>query len=417
MDNFNTLSNRLLSRCPNVGILLAQQLVNDSWHQLQGMREWSFRRRSSCFAPPNLYNSGAASTNVASGNPVIITGLNTTWTADMIGRQIRIGGLLYPYYTIVGFNSPTQLVIDKPWFGPDVTNQSYTINQIWFPTPDDFGYMYVIVSVKDGYKLWTSLTEADLAMLDPQRTNSGQTYAAAFYDYTAQSMGVVGPAVNASSPTDPTPISTTSYGYTYPVDATYIIQVTTGGSVGTAQFQWMRAGQTSFTGPVVTTEDAQELANGVMVYWPAGVNYVLGDIIVINCTALVSQAVPRVELWPGPTFNGYLYPYIYIAKEYDLTQQQPNLPPFIANRGEVILEMALQKCAEYPGSNAEDLNIYHDLRQAAYHGAKVRDMLVELERNDEEVSESNVTYQNYPFAPGPWLDGNWEQQHAPFLNG
>lgn len=400
-----------------MGILLAQQLINDSWSELQSKREWSFRRRSSCFAPPTLYNTGYASTNVASGNPVMITGAGTTWTPEMVGTQIRIGGLLYPFYTIAGYISPTSLVLDQPWFGPDVSAQSYQISQIWYPTPADYGYMYVIVSVKDGYKLWTNLTEADLGVLDPQRTNFGQTYAAVFKDYTTQSMGVIGPALGVTSPTDPAPVSTTTLGYSYPVNATYIIQVTTGGISGTAQFQWMRAGQTAFIGPVVTSSDPVDLTDGVQVYWPDGVTYIVNDLFIINATAMVSQAVPRVELWPGPTFNGYLYPYIYIAKEYVMTPEQPQLPPFIANRGDVILEMALQKCAEFPGSDAEHLNIYHDLRQAAYHGARAKDMLIDLERNDEEVGVTNIDYQSIQDAPAPWLDGRWQQSHAPALFG
>jgi hypothetical protein len=79
--------------------------------------------------------------------------------------------------------------------------------------------------------------------------------------------------------------------------------------------------------------------------------------------------------------------------------------------------MALEKCAEYPGSDAEHPNIYHDLRQAKYHHDKVTDMLIDLERNDEEVGVSLIDYQTYPYAPAPWLDGQWQQTHAPFLIG
>jgi hypothetical protein len=79
--------------------------------------------------------------------------------------------------------------------------------------------------------------------------------------------------------------------------------------------------------------------------------------------------------------------------------------------------MALQKCAEFPGQDAESINIYHDLRQAAYHGEKVRQMLIDLERNDEEVGVSNIDYQMYPFYSAPWSTGEWMQHHSPFLNG
>jgi len=184
VDTFVTLYNRLLNRCPAVGQQLAGQLINDSWRTLQSRREWSWRRRSGTFAPPNLYTTGQVTTNSAVGNPNVLTGIGTVWTQDMIGRQIRVGGLLYPYYTITGWNSATEILIDQSWAGPDVVAQPYQILQIYYPVPDDFGYWYVIVSIKDGYRLWTNVTEQDLALLDPQRTNQGQTYAAAFRDYT-----------------------------------------------------------------------------------------------------------------------------------------------------------------------------------------------------------------------------------------
>ncbi len=416
MDNFNTLSQRLLNRCPSAGIVLSQQFINDSWHTLQARREWSFRRRGSVFAPPNIYNAGVASTNVATGNPTLITGTNTAWTSAMVGRQIRIGGLLYPFYTIVGYLSPTSILIDQPWFGPDVNGQAYDILQAYYSVPEDFGYMYVLVSIKDGYRMWCNLTEADLAMLDPQRTNFGQTYAAVYRGYTPSYGGTINPVISVTSPTDPAPVATTDTGFSYVADATYIIQVVNGGTVGTSTYQWMRSGQTAFQSAVPTHSDAQTLSDGVMIYWPDG-TYVAGDLFIINCQSQIEQGTPQYELWPAPTFNGYLYPYIYIAKEYDISVQRPSLPPFIANRGEVLIEMALQKCAEYPGPDFDHPNIYFSLKQAAYHAARVSDMLIDLERNDEEVGVTNIDFQTYPYAPSPWMTGQWEQTHAPFLNG
>lgn len=417
MDNFNTLWNRLQNRAA-VGPVLAKQLIQDSWHTLQARKEWSWRRRSGSFAPPDIYLTGTVSTNVDAGNPFLITGVGTTWTPQMIGRQIRIGGLLYPYYTIQGWVSATQILIDQAWAGPDVSGQVYNILQCYFPVPDDFGYFEVAVSIKDGYRLWTNVTEADLALMDPQRTNQGQTYAVAFRDFTSQFGGVVGTCIPVTNALNPAPISTTSVGFTYPADATYVVQVVTGGVSGTATFQWLRAGQAAFQ-PVQTTSDqAQDLSDGVQIYWPLINTYIAGDLFVINCTSQVAagSSVPRYELWPAPTYSSYLYPYIYYAKEYDLTDAQPQLPPPIANRGEVLLEMALAKCAAFPGV-AENPNAYYDLKLAGMHEAAYRDMLIELENTDENIGVTKIMYQEYPFYPAPWMDGNWQQQHAPFLNG
>jgi len=418
MDDYVSLYNRLLNRCPDVGAVLAGQFVNDAWHQLQGHRpEWSFRRRSSVFSPPTLYNQGLASTNSGVGAPTLITGLNTGWTPDMIGRQIRIGGLLYPFYTITGWLSATQLLIDKPWSGADVQAQSYTIQQNYFSVPDDFGFFYALVSIKDGYRLWTNLSQADIDLLDPQRTNFGQTYAAVFHDYAPIYGGTIGPAMALIPGTAASPVSTTTTGFTYPIDASYLIQISAGGVSGVATFQWLRMGQSTFSFPVVTDQFPIDLSDGVQVYFPdGGTNYQAGWLYIINCRSLVSVGTPRYELWPAPTFQAYLYPYVYIAKISDVTDAAPQLPPFIATRGEVLLEMALEKCSEFPGSDSMHPNIYHDLRQAQYHRGKWLDMLVDIEREDEEVGTSLVDYQKLPMYPGPWWTGQWQQSHAPFLN-
>jgi len=414
MDDFVSLSNRLLNRAPQVGITLAQQFVNDAWRTLQARKEWSWRRRSGCFAPPNIYIAGTASTNVAAGNPTLITGSGTTWTPSMIGQQIRIGGLLFPYYTIVGWLSPTSLIIDQPWNGADQTNQVYQILQCYYPVPQDFGYFLWAVSIKDAYRLYTQITESELAMMDPQRANQGQTYAICYRDFYGAYGGIIGPVIPVTSPTDPAPISTTSVGYSYPANATYIVQVVSSGPANTATFQWMRAGQTIFQPAQVCSDFAQDLSDGVQIYWPDGVNYVGGDIFVINCQSLITGATPRFELWPAPTFNGYLYPYQYFAKEYDLTPVNPTLPPPLANRGEVLLELALEKCATFPGADADHRNPYFDLKLSGWHHAKSEEMLIDLLANDENIGVNNISYQEWPFA-GPWGDGFWRQTHAPFL--
>jgi hypothetical protein len=416
VDDFNSLAGRVLARCPNVGLTLAQQFVNEAWRQLQSRREWSWRRSSGVFAPPDQYTLGGVTTNVSGGAPTQITGVGTTWTAAMVGRQIRIGGLLYPYYTIAGYLSPTSLILDQPWAGPDVTAAAYQMLQCYYSVPQDFGYWYAVVSIKDGYRLHTTLTESDLAMADPQRNASGQSYAVAFRDYTQNYNGVINPAmplqVSASNP-----VATTTTGFNYPAPATYLIKIVGAGATGAATFQWARLGGSGLSLATLTDTTAIDLSEGVQVYFPAGANWTNGDCWVINCTPLTTSGVPRFEFWPAPTYSAYLYPYQYIKKEYDLTPDQPQLPPPVANRGEILIEMSLEKCAEFPGEDADHRNIYHDLKQAAYHHNKWLDMLVDLDRNDEEVGNSNIDYQTYPLYPSPWMDGSWQQRHSVFFNG
>jgi hypothetical protein len=332
----------------------------------------------------------------------------------MVGRQIRAGGLMKPFYTIVAVTSPTQIILDQPWAGPDVAGQSYQMFQAYYAVPQDFGYMYSMVSLKDGYRIWTNVTEDELNMLDPQRTNFGQTYVAAYLDYTVNYGGSIGPAIPVAA-TGASPTSTTTTGFSSPSNTTYIVQVTTTGVVGTATFQWMRAGQLAFTGPITTDTAPQDLADGVQVFWPSIATYNNGDLFVINATASNTTGVPRYEMWPPPTSSQYLYPYVYIKKVSEMTTQYPTLPAFVANRGDVLLEMALASCARYPGPDNETKNPYFSLPLADMHDKRAQQLIWDLEREDEEVGVSNITYQEYPMYPAPWMDGNWMQQHAPMF--
>jgi hypothetical protein len=418
MDDFTSLSNRLLSRAPAVGILLAEQLINDSWRTLQSRREWSWRRKSGVFAPPNLYQTGTVSTNVSAGSPYLITGVGTAWTQSMIGRQIRIGGLNQPYYTISGWLGPTQLILDSQWAGTEMSGAPYQILQCFYPLPEDFGYFDVAVSIKDAFRLNVNTTQAELAVWDPQRANSGQTYCVAFRDFVGAGGGVIGPVQPVSAAFADGPVSTTTLGYSYPADAMYVVQVVTGGASGVATFQWLRSGQNAFSLAQVTSDQPQDLSDGVQIYWPTGITYSSGTLYVINCTATLTQSVPRVELWPAPSSGQYLYPYLYWAKETDLTSARPNLPPPIASRGEVILEMALEKCATFPGADNEHKNPYFDLRLAAMHRAVWSDMLIDLDNNDQNLNLTGLEWQNWPYYnAGPWFDGSWRQHHSPTLIG
>ena len=47
----------------------------------------------------------------------------------------------------------------------------------------------------DGLRDSYGLDAVSVALLDPQRTNSGQTYAIAFRDYTSQLGGIIGPVI------------------------------------------------------------------------------------------------------------------------------------------------------------------------------------------------------------------------------
>lgn len=422
VDTYTTIWNRLLLRAPAVGAELARDLVRDAFQQFAERREWSWLIRHSAFFPPTYNLTDAVS--VSPGSP-FVTSTGGFFVPAMVGQQIRLGalgGTSYPTYTILQYLGPSQIMMDSAWVGPTLTNQPYQVFQCYFPVPADFKSFYSLVNTTANYRLWTNLTQAELDLADPQRVQSGITFAAAFYDYTQNYTGTVAPTLQVVG-TGSVPNATTSYGFTYPADSIYSLQITTGGIVGTAVFQWKQDGG-PWTAGVVSDTFPIDLSNGVQVFFPAG-TYNAGDVFVVRCNAQGVHGVPRYELWPRPINAPYVYPFIYNCYVPELTDANPSLPEFIANRGDVLLEMALAAAARFPGQTADNsassfilrkTNQYYDLQLAQIHEGKAEKMINELELKDDDVAIKNLVYKDIPFYPAPWLDGSWLQRHAIYPN-
>lgn len=411
-DTFTTIWNRLLLRAPQVGAALAQDMTRDAFNQLAERRQWSWLIKSGAFYPPSFTSSGTASTSPGS---YTVTGVGTVFSADMIGKQIRIGqpaGSSYPTYTIMQVLSSTVLVTDQPWVGPVVSASVYQIFQCYYPVPADFNYFYSLVNTTNSYRLWTNITQAELDMADPQRVQTGITFGAAFYDNSPNYNGFVDSVLQVVG-TGPNPVSSANAatGYTYPANSTYVVEITTGGAPGAAVFKWKQNTNAYVTGVAVPDSNPIALSNGVYVSFPSA-TYIVGDVFIANCYAQQIPSVPRYELWPRPILTPYVYPYLYVARHPDLTEATPQLPRFIGDRGDVILEMALANCAKFPGASTESLNPYFNLKQAQMHDQRAEFLINQLEQQDDNVASKDIVYGDWNWAPCPWLDGSYLQNHA-----
>lgn len=419
MDNYTLLWNKLLLRAPGVGAALAQDLITDAYHQFCERREWSWLTKTGCLYPNQFTMVGTVS---ATPKSPFITGAGTNFTVAMIGNQFRTGSggvSNFPTYTIVAVNSTTSLVLDKPWTGPAVANSNYQVFQCYFEMPADFKSFYSIVNTTNNYKLWPYISQAELDLCDPQRVQFGPSWAAAFYDYSQSFAGSVGSMLQAYG-TGAVPVSTTSYGFSFPMNSVYQLVITAGATPGdgTLTFQWRQDGGAWTAGVAVPDNNPIDLSNGVQVYFPQLV-YVAGDVFIIQCTALTTQqsSVPRYELWPRPMNAPFVYPYIYVANYPEIDDVHPTLPPYVGQRGDVILEIALAAAARFPGEqDKSDQGVnktpYFDLKLSSIHAARAETLIYELEKKDEDVAIKDMMLSNLPWAPAPWADGSWQQSHA-----
>lgn len=170
---------RVLLRCPIASPLLARDWVTNAFRQLAEKRAWSWLWKEGQFLLPAIY---AAGTVVVNNNSTTVTGTGTAFTAQMIGRQFRIGN--GPFYTIATRTSGTVIDLDRVYGGSDATAATFEIAQVYVTVPSDFHSFLTVVDMDNqGYRLHTNIGQDELDFADPERTSTGDPLVLSFHDY------------------------------------------------------------------------------------------------------------------------------------------------------------------------------------------------------------------------------------------
>ena len=405
-DSFSTIVGRVLLRCPMAGRFLAEDWVRTAFAELSDSKRWSWLYAFNQFLIPAVYNTGTVSVTRSS---LIVTGSSTAWDNSLVGQQFRIG-TTNVIYTIVSVESTTQLTLDQVWGGSTASTQTYEIYQCYLTVPSDFQSFISVWDPNFNWQLVTDFSQNVLNAADAQRANSGNAYLLAWRDYSTSSIGTVAQPVQiVGTGNDPGSSGT----YTGPSSALFTVEITTSGAPGTAVYKWKKDGG-SYTSGVTTdaTGAAEDLQDGVQIYFPTGVSYTSTDVWVIRTTAGSNPGLPRFEIWPHQK-SQYVYPYLYWKRPPDISVSGTTIPYSIEST--LIQEIALSKAASWPGPSADKPNPYYRLELSDRHQKNASKLLMEAERNDSEIFMSDVMYQeatSMPFAPIPALgDTNWLQKH------
>lgn len=386
---------------PVLPATLAQQFIISRFRDLRRKRLWSWRiGQSQILIPPAIVSGQATATY----NSQTVTGVGTGWTTDIVGRQFRVGARA-PVYTIVRLNSATSLELDQPWGGLTVTG-AYQIFQAYvLPTPTDF---QDFLSVRDVYMNWQlnlHVPQDYIDQVDAQRSATGNAYCLADFKYNQTDVGTgsVGPCTRVVG-SGPGPFASGLYsGYT---QSLYVITITTGGVVGTAEFTWRKDGGSS-SAPMLTTEQPFEMDEGVLIQFPAD-TYILDDVFVIAVTPGFASSGPMFEMWPYQ-MNQRPYPYLYDRRFPDPNTPGWALPPFID--GDILVKGALADLYRWPGTE-DRKNPGYNLNTALSFEQEFQGKVAEMEREDDEVYSISTRYQmGLPFATLDAMGANWRQTH------
>lgn len=409
-ETYAELWRALQLHSPVLPTTLAQQFVRARFRDVRRKRLWSWRIGQAQFITPAAYTTGLASATIGSK---IITGVGTAWTAALLGLQFRFGAVA-PIYTVASVDSPTQLTLDDQFGGiPPANPTGYQIFTAYLTPPADFQDFISVKDTFNNYRLALHLSQEYLDTYDAQRSWAGNPYGVADYRYgTSPTLGSVSGAVMAvGAPGDSSPVT---YGtYTGRTDSIFVITVTTGGPTGTALFTWTKDNGTP-NAATPTTQAAFALQEGVNIQWPAGVNYVQGDIFVTKVRPGYAITVPMYELWPY-SMAQRVYPFIYDKRFPDIDDPNGIVPPFID--ADVLVKGALSDVCRWKGTETR-ANPMYGLDTAMSFEKEFQMKVAEMEREDDEVYLQDVRYtisswSGLGMAPMPFAMGaDWSQSHA-----
>ena len=134
-----------------------------------------------------------------------------------------------------------------------------------------------------------------------------------------------------------------------------------------------------------------------------------GDPWVLVDRAYSSAGLIQFEWWPYPTtarpYVGY-----YIKRAADLVN--PTDTPIWPLRGDEILKGALVDVCKWPGTSEQPNPLFGQTQLMRTYEAEFQDLLIELERQDQDIASTwytEVGWADWPFAP---LDAKFLQNHS-----
>ena len=170
--NFRQQIGEVLQWNPEANALMVKSWLNNAYRQILDKRLWYGLMVRGQIQVPNVYTTGTATFTLGSAT---VQGYGTSWTTDMIGRQIR-SGFSTGFYNIAAVDASNQkITLDLPWGNPTVTQAGYTIMQVWVTLGYNIKMVLWAVNQRQGYPLAVNVPQKYVNARDTWRTTTGWT--------------------------------------------------------------------------------------------------------------------------------------------------------------------------------------------------------------------------------------------------
>lgn len=168
-DTFESLWKRLLVYAPETPIPLVQEFINTAYSRALTEVNWNAQRGEGEFIIPATYNTGTAT---VTQNSTSVSGVGTTWTSAMIGRQFFVTGR-GPFYTITAVGSSTSLTLDRVYAGVSASGVTYDILSVYLTAPSDFLQFLAVMDRDNNWRLHTNFRQEQIDTWDSKRSVAG----------------------------------------------------------------------------------------------------------------------------------------------------------------------------------------------------------------------------------------------------
>lgn len=132
-QTFEYLWSALRAEVPQLPVPVAKRYISDSWLEIQGLREWSFRHKDGLVVLPAEVTTGTISLTqyslTATLSAAALTAWNSLSTIPLIShRQLRFSGTTGRIYNISSWDSGTGVItLDKVYTGTTNATATYQL--------------------------------------------------------------------------------------------------------------------------------------------------------------------------------------------------------------------------------------------------------------------------------------------------
>ena len=170
--NFGQMIGEVLLWCPDTDPLLIGRILNNKYRNVIERRYWYGLMTRGQITTPKVTSNGTAA--VVNGSN-IVTGINTTWTTNLIGLQYR-SGFTNAWQTIVNVDPVAQtLQLDMP-YGAQTQTTGYQIVKAWATMGGNIRYILDATNQQQGWRMQCNVPQQTLNEIDTWRTSVGWSY-------------------------------------------------------------------------------------------------------------------------------------------------------------------------------------------------------------------------------------------------